>query len=217
MNKKKRVAIVDDHLLIAKAIASLVSQMDAYEVSIELSNGKEFMEWVQNAKYKPDIVLLDINMPLMNGYETAIWTKANFPEINIIALSMINDEPSIINMIKAGASGYLLKDIHPTELKKALDTVLEKGVYYSEWVANKLIRSFTSDDLQAQVIVKLTTNEKQFLKMACTELGYKEIASQMNLSVRTIEGYRDQLFLKLGVKTRVGLVLFAIKSQLVNL
>jgi DNA-binding NarL/FixJ family response regulator len=211
---KKTVVIVDDHILVAKAIASLIDQMEKYEVLYEAENGLLFTEWVKKRKNMPDIVLLDINMPKMNGYETAAWLKSNHPEILVIALTMFNDEPSIINMIKAGVSGYLLKDIHPVELERALDFVIEKGFYYSEWVANRLIRTFTDDDTPGQLNAKLSEKERYFLTLVCSEMTYKEIAHEMKLSTRTVEGYRDQLFTKLDVKSRVGLVLYAIKTQL---
>jgi DNA-binding NarL/FixJ family response regulator len=211
---KKTIVIVDDHVLVAKAIASLIDQMERYEVVYEAENGLQFVEWLKKRKQMPDIVLLDINMPKMNGYETAAWLKGNRPEILAIALTMFNDEPSIINMIKAGVSGYLLKDIHPVELERALDFVVEKGFYYSEWVANRLVRSFTDDNSPGQLNAKLTDKERHFLNLVCSEMTYKEIAHEMGLSTRTVEGYRDHLFTKLNVKSRVGLVLYAIKTQL---
>jgi DNA-binding NarL/FixJ family response regulator len=211
---KKTVVIVDDHILVAKAIASLIDQMEKYEVLYEAENGLLFVEWLKKRKSMPDIVLLDINMPKMNGYETATWLKNNHPEILVIALTMFNDEPSIINMIKAGVSGYLLKDIHPVELEKALDFVIEKGFYYSEWVANRLIKTITDDGTPGQLNTKLSDKERHFLILACSEMTYKEIAHEMKLSTRTVEGYRDQLFTKLNVKSRVGLVLYAIKAQM---
>jgi two-component system, NarL family, invasion response regulator UvrY len=211
---KKTIVIVDDHVLVAKAIASLIDQMEKYEVLFEAENGLLFVEWLKKRKHMPDIVLLDINMPKMNGYETATWLKNNHPEILVIALTMFNDEPSIINMIKAGVSGYLLKDIHPVELEKALDFVIEKGFYYSEWVANRLIKTITDDGTPGQLSAKLTEKERHFLTLVCSEMTYKEIAHEMKLSTRTVEGYRDQLFTKLNVKSRVGLVLYAIKTQL---
>lgn len=214
---KKTVVIVDDHTLIAKAIGSLISQMDKYEMLHESDNGLSFIQWVKDRKKGPDIVLLDINMPKMNGYETAEWIRCNRPETAVIALTMINDEPSIINMIRAGASGYLLKDVHPIELEKALNCVLEKGYYYSDWVANTLVKSIAENTSSKHEEIKLTEKEKQFLALACTEMTYKEIASGMDLSTRTVEGYRDQLFAKLGARSRVGLVLYAIKTQLVKI
>jgi len=210
MNKRS-VAIADDHLLIAKAITSLVNAMPNYEMVHEAENGAELIEWLKNRKKGPDIILLDINMPKMNGYETAEWIKMNRPGIPTIALTMINDEQAIIKMIKAGAAGFLLKDIHPAELEKALDLVLEKGYYYTDSVANKLVRSITT---AAGEPVKLSEKELLFLKYCCSELTYKEIASAMGLSTRTVEGYRDQLFLKLNIKSRVGLVIYAIKNDI---
>jgi DNA-binding NarL/FixJ family response regulator len=211
---KKTVVIVDDHVLVAKAIASLIDQMDRYEVLFEAENGLLFVDWMKKRKTLPDIVLLDINMPKMNGYETAAWLKGNHPGVLAIALTMFNDEPSIINMIKAGVSGYLLKDIHPVELERALDFVVEKGFYYSEWVANRLVKTITDDNNPRQLNAKLTDKERHFLTLVCSEMTYKEIAHEMKLSTRTVEGYRDQLFVKLNVKSRVGLVLYAIKTQL---
>jgi DNA-binding NarL/FixJ family response regulator len=214
---KKTVVIIDDHLLVAKAIGSLIDQMQRYEILFEAENGLIFTDWIKKRKTAPDIVLLDINMPKMNGYETAIWLKNNHPGVLIMALTMLNDEPSIINMIKAGASGYLLKDVHPIELERALDTLVDKGVYYSEWVTSRLIKSLTKDESELNLNIKLNDKEKHFLQMASTELTYKEIAHVMGLSTRTIEGYRDQLFVKLNVKSRVGLVLYAIKTQMVKI
>jgi DNA-binding NarL/FixJ family response regulator len=213
---KKTVVIIDDHILVAKAIASLVEQMKKYEVLHVADNGKQFVSWMTGRKTAPDIVLLDINMPFMNGYETAAWIKKEIPNTGILALTMLNDEPSIINMIRAGASGYLLKDVHPAELEKALDMVLDRGFYYSDLVANKLIKAITEDEHPKEPSVKLNDRELQFLSYACTELTYKEIAREMDLSSRTVEGYRDQLFVKLNIKSRVGLALYAIKTGLVK-
>lgn len=214
---KKTVVIVDDHVLVANAIGSLIAVMPNYEVIHVAENGMDLIEWLGNRKKDPDIILLDINMPKLNGYETAEWVKANRPDIAIIALTMINDEKSIIKMIRAGASGYLLKDIHPVELEKALDLVLEKGYYYTDSVANKLVKSITTDENTKTEQVKLTEKEILFLKYSCTELTYKEIAHSMKLSTRTVEGYRDHLFLKLNIKSRVGLVLYAIRNNFFQL
>lgn len=213
---KKTVVIIDDHLLVAKAIASLIEQMHKYEVLYVADNGKQFVQWMKGRKTGPDIVLLDINMPYMNGYETAAWIKLHVPGTSILTLTMQNDEPSIINMIRAGASGYLLKDVHPTELEKALDMVLERGFYYSDLVANKLIKTFTEEETPKDTPPKLNDRELQFLTLACTEMTYKEIAREMGLSSRTVEGYRDQLFVKLNIKSRVGLAIYAIRMGVVG-
>ena len=155
-------------------------------------------------------------MPLMNGYETTLWLKNNYPEVKVVALSMYDDEQSVIRMIKNGARGYILKDTRPQDLHYALDSVLTKGFYYSDMVTGKFIHSM-KEDKETSIISKLKPTEIEFLKLAATELTYKEIAQKMHLSPRTIDGYRDQLFEKLGIKSRVGLVIFAIKHGIVKI
>ncbi len=217
------VALVDDHTLLRNGLANLVREHTDYAVSFEAHNGREFIKALK-PQFLPDIVLLDINMPGMDGYETALWIKENYPGIKVLALSMYDNEQAIIRMMKNGARGYILKDIDPVEFKQALDSVLKKGFYYSELVTGKLIHAVnnfddTDDPGQGgmRVLVKLTQRELQFLKLVCTELTYREIAEKMFLSPRTIDGYRDDLFEKLGVKTRVGLVMYAIKNGIVTL
>jgi DNA-binding NarL/FixJ family response regulator len=182
-----------------------------YEVLYEAEHGKALVEKFKQAKNIPDIVLLDIAMPVMDGMETAKWIKENHPEVLILTLSMQDDEQSLIKMIKAGAKGYLLKNVHPAELEKALDTLVAKGFYYPDWATNKIFLSIADEQTHPQGIV-LTDREKEFLTHCCSELTYKEIGEKMFCSNRTVEGYRDSLFEKLGLKTRVGLVMYAIKS-----
>jgi two-component system invasion response regulator UvrY len=216
---KTSVALVDDHTLLRKGLANLVRNYSDYAVLFEADNGKEFIKELK-LQSLPDIVLLDINMPNMDGYETALWIKHNYPEIRVLALSMYDNEQSIIRMMKNGAKGYILKDIDPIEFKMALDSVIKKGFYYSELVTGKLIHAVNAideGDNPIQTLVKLNQRELQFLKLVCTELTYREIAEQMFLSPRTIDGYRDDLFDKLKVKTRVGLVMYAIKNGIVTL
>jgi len=216
---KTSVALVDDHTLLRKGLANLVRNYSDYAVLFEADNGKEFIKELK-LESLPDIVLLDINMPTMDGYETALWIKHHYPEIRVLALSMYDNEQSIIRMMKNGAKGYILKDIDPVEFKMALDSVIKKGFYYSELVTGKLIHAVNAideGDHPLQTLVKLNQRELQFLKLVCTELTYREIAEQMFLSPRTIDGYRDDLFDKLKVKTRVGLVMYAIKNGIVTL
>ncbi|MBS1772867.1 MAG: response regulator transcription factor [Bacteroidetes bacterium] len=204
------VALVDDHILIAKAIAGIIDNFAKYEVLYEVENGKALIEKFKLPKNIPDIVLLDIAMPVMDGFETAKWIKENHPEVLVLALSMQDDEQSLIKMIKSGAKGYLLKNVHPTELEKALDTLVAKGFYYPDWVTNKIFLSIADEQHSTDIV--MTDREKEFLQHCCSELTYKEIGEKMFCSNRTVEGYRDSLFEKLGLKTRVGLVMYAIKS-----
>ncbi len=211
------IVLTDDHSLLRNGLASLVQSL-GHTVLFEADNGKDFIAKL-NAKSLPDIVLLDINMPEMDGYETAQWIKINHPEIKVLALSMYDNETSIIRMLKCGAKGYILKDSEPAELKAAIHALMNKGFYYSDLVSGKLMHAINKMDDDGdglKSLVPLNERETDFLKYACTEMTYKEIADKMFVSPRTIDGYRDALFEKLHVKTRVGLVMYAIKNGIVN-
>lgn len=215
----KKIALADDHVLLRKGLASLVQNL-GYEVVFEADNGNDLISRINdNRNSLPDLVLMDINMPEKDGYETAVWIKENHPEIKVLALSMYDDENAIIRMLKNGAKGYILKDSEPGELKTAMESVLNKGFYYSEMVTGRLMRSITDTDEQnaSKKMASLTDREVEFLKLACSEMTYKEIAAQMHLSPRTIDGYRDALFEKLDIKTRTGLAIYAIKKGLVKI
>lgn len=212
------VVLTDDHRLLRNGLASLLQSL-GHTVLFEADNGKDFIAKL-NEQVLPEIVLLDINMPEMDGYETAQWIKTNHPDIKVLALSMYDNETSIIRMLKCGAKGYILKDSEPAELKAAIDAIMNKGFYYSDLVSGKLmhaINKMDDDNGDLKNLVPLNDRETDFLKYSCTELTYKEIAEKMFVSPRTIDGYRDSLFEKLHVKTRVGLVMYAIKNGIVNI
>jgi two-component system, NarL family, invasion response regulator UvrY len=215
----KTVALIDDHVLLRNGLANLVESFGDYKVLFQADNGKQFIESLQKG-IVPDIVLIDINMPIMNGYETATWIRENKFKIIILALSMYDDENSIIKMFKAGAKGYILKDCDPSELKAALEALVTKGFYYNEMITGKLIHTINTLDekeIQSRLLAKLNEREITFLKLICSEYTYKEIAEKMFVSTRTVDGYRDALFEKLELKTRVGLVMFAIKNGIITL
>lgn len=206
------IVIVDDHLLIAKAISSMINQFKGYEVLYEVENGQELINKFQLEKNIPDIVLLDISMPVMDGFETAVWLKQNHPAVKVIVLTMQGDDASLVKMIRAGAISYLNKNVHPTELQKALDAVCEKGMYYPDWATSRILYALShNEDKQT---VKLSEREIEFLRYSCTEMTYSEIGEKMFCSGRTIESYRDSLFEKLHVKTRTALALYAVKIGL---
>lgn len=209
---KQRIAIVDDHLLIAKAITSIIEEFEGYEVLYEAENGAALLERLKAGKNIPDIVLLDISMPVMDGFETAKWLKENHPGVRVMALTMQADDESLVKMVRNGASGYLNKNVHPTELKKALDTISSRGMYYPEWATSKLLYALAHEEDMREENIKITEREQEFLGYACSELTYKEIGEKMFCSARTVESYRDSLFEKLGVKTRVALALYAVKA-----
>ncbi len=211
------IVLTDDHSLLRNGLAELVKSL-GHTVLFEADNGKDFVARL-NVKLLPDVVLMDINMPEMDGFETTQWLKQNHPGVKVLALSMYDNETSIIRMLKCGAKGYILKDSEPAELKAAIHALMEKGFYYSDLVSGKLmhaINKMDDDGDSLKSLVPLNDRETDFLKYTCSELTYKEIADKMFVSPRTIDGYRDALFEKLLVKTRVGLVMYAIKNGIVN-
>jgi len=209
--KKYTVAIVDDHSLFAQSLKGLIDSFEEYTVIYHAVNGQDLIDKLETISNKPDIILMDVNMPVMNGIETTYWLKKNMPNSKVLALSMDDDELLIIKMIKKGAKGYLLKDIHPNELLKALNELIEDGFYHTKQVSKILQKSLTSESKDAS---EISENEMTVLHLACSEKTYKEIAEEMHLSPKTIDGYRDSLFKKTGVKSRVGLVIYAIKKGL---
>jgi DNA-binding NarL/FixJ family response regulator len=215
--EKIKVALADDHVLLRNGLAGLVTKL-GYDVVFESNNGKDLVSKL-NKEDLPDIILMDINMPEMDGYDATLWIKNNYPLVNVLALSMYDDENAIIRMLKNGAKGYIMKDADPMELKKAIDDVITKGVHYSELVTGRLLHSIYQVDEPnngTKQMLNLNEREIEFLKLASTEMTYKEIADNMHLSPRTIDGYRDALFEKLNIRNRVGLVLFAIKHSIVQ-
>jgi DNA-binding NarL/FixJ family response regulator len=214
-HKKHTLAIVDDHLLFGSSLEKLINTFDQFKVQFKARNGVELQEKLANQKSVPEIILLDINMPVMNGFETVKWLTENYPEIKVLALSVEDNEKVILKMIRGGAKGYFLKDIHPDELREALLIVIDKGYYYSERVTSTMINALNPNN--TETTIKLKENELTFLQLACSEMTYKEVADVMNLSPKTIDGYRQELFNKLRIKNRVGLVIYALKNNLVEL
>jgi DNA-binding NarL/FixJ family response regulator len=219
MAETRYIAIVDDHVLFRKGLGSLIDHFPNYAVIISASHGRDFIGQL-NPDQLPHIVLLDIHMPEMDGYATAQWITQHHPEIKILALSTMDTEAAIIKMIKSGAKGYILKDCEPSELKLAFEEVLSRGYYYNEILTKKVlgaVNELTNSKNGLFSFIKLTDRELEFLKYTCTELTYKEIADRMFVSVRTVEGYRDALCVKLLLKSRVGLAMYAVRNNIVDL
>lgn len=214
-----KVALVDDHVVLRKGLANLISIL-GYTVHFECDNGKQLTSKL-NKQDLPDIILMDIDMPEMDGFEATLWMRKHYPSVHVLALSMYDDENAIILMLRNGAKGYISKGIEPTELRVAIDAVVKEGFYYSDTVTGALVNSIHhmddgDPDDDHKLLLRLSEREIEFLKFAGTEMSYKEIAERMYLSPRTIDGYRDRLFEKLNIKSRVGLVLFAIKNGIVR-
>lgn len=209
---KHTVAIADDHRLIAESLSYLINDSPEFRVILLANNGKLLLEALEKSGDLPDICILDINMPVLNGVETAREINNRFPDIKLLALSMNDDEASVIQMIRAGCRGYLLKDCTQAELHRALHEIFTKGFYYSDFVTGKLVHTIHKEEKAADPGIRLTDREMEFIRYAASEMTYKEIALTMKLSERTIDGYREALFEKLQVKSRVGLVLYAIRA-----
>jgi len=209
--KKTPVIIVDDHLLFSQALYGLINKFENFEVIEQLSNGQKVINYFNDNKPKPKIILMDVNMPILNGIEATKWLQKNHPKIKVLALTMNDDEPIIIDMLCAGACGYLLKDIHPDILLKALNQVIEKGVFYTDDITQTLIKS------KKHKPIELKERELIFLTLACTDMNYKHIADKMCLSYKTIDGYREAIFDKFNVSSRIGMVLYALKEKIVKL
>lgn len=214
--KKIKVIVTDDHVLMRNALSRLVAGMEGYQVLAEADNGKDLRDKIRQ-HLVPDIVLLDVNMPEMDGFETTQWLRKNYPYIKVLVLSMLSDEKTIIRMFRLGAKGYLLKNTDPEELKKALDAIVDKDVYLSEYVSGKLVSGLNKFGELDEKPVLLNEREKEFLRWTCTELAYKDIADKMNVSPRTVDDYRQSLFSKLKVHSRVGLVMYAIRNGVVDI
>ncbi|MBG44026.1 MAG: DNA-binding response regulator [Aequorivita sp.] len=203
------VVVVDDHFLLSQAIGGLVQGFRRFKVLYLCKNGSELLDKFDNKKNIPDLVLMDIKMPILNGIETTEILKKKFPSVKVLALSIEEDEYTILKMLRAGACGYLLKDTKKDILEEALIQVMKKGHYYTNTVSQILV-----DSLENEIDTDLKEKEIEFIKLACTDLSYKEISEAMCCSYKTVEGYRDSVHKKLKIKNRIGLVLFAIHHNL---
>ncbi len=219
MSDIKYIAIVDDHTLFRKGLSSLVNVFPNYKVLFDAATGKDFISQLKPHSL-PDIVLLDISMPEMDGYATCEWLKNNYPQIKVLALSTMDSDTAIIKMIKCGAKGYVLKDADLSELKLAFSELIRVGFFYNDIISRKVMHSIhqiVDDTSELNGFMKLTENELLFLKLACSEKTYQEIAGEMFKSEKTVDGYRAEVFRKLNVASRVGMVMYAIKNGIVTL
>ena len=213
-----KVALADDHVLLRNALASLIDKFENCKVTLQASNGKKLSAEISPSNM-PDVVLLDLNMPEMDGFATAIWLRDNYPSIQVLMLTMYDSELTLIRLLQAGVKGFLKKDIHPNELKYAIHSVMENGYYYSHNATGKLLNLFRNNSESASTWNKTMLSEIdiRFLQLSCSEMTYKEIAQEMKLNPRGVDNLRDNLFTKLDVKSRVGLAMYAIRHGLVTI
>lgn len=202
------IAIADDIPLLRTGLALILNAQHSCNVIIEAENGRDLLDKIESAATKPDICLLDISMPVMDGYETLISLRKSWPQIKVVILSVHYNEYTIIRTIREGACCCLPKEINISDLIKIILEINEHGFYNTQLVNQKIIATIRQDANRH----KFTLHHLAFLRLCCSDLTYKEIAAHMKLSPKTIDGYRDELFTKLDTKSRVGLVLFAIQA-----
>ncbi|SHJ78209.1 two component transcriptional regulator, LuxR family [Tangfeifania diversioriginum] len=217
-NQKIDLVITDDHKLFRKGLSSLLSDFEFIGNIYEASTGIELLELLQSVDSKPDIILLDLQMPEMDGIAANKELKKVFPDIKVIILTMEDDAQLILHLIRQGVNGYLMKDADPDELETAIKSVIEKDFYFSDNISQLIYRNLNKKRKKNSglFIHKFTPREIQTLELICREYTAAEIADELNLSVRTIEGYRSNLLDKSGAKNIAGLVVFALTNDLVN-
>jgi len=220
MSEALKLGVVDDHKLFRKGLITLIEMAyPNFEILFEADNGLDLQRKITK-KNLPEIIMMDVNMPGMDGFESVQWLKENHPDIKVLVVSMVEKEETIVKMLKLGVKGYLSKDVEPHELGEALRSIINRGFYYTDYLTGKLVMSIQSEGSgkeKAKVLHQMNDREKLFLELACSELTYHEIADKMFLSPKTIDGYRNALFEKLNVKSRVGLALYAVRHGLVPL
>ena len=216
-----RIALTDDQILFRQALATLISTTEGFELVMEADNGIVCLEKLSNMAELPDIILLDMEMPGMDGIELNEVLHKKFPGIKVIVVSVHANERLIARMIEAGASGYLIKNCDKEELLAAIHSVMSTGHYINTQVIkaiqhmagkkNKRLKNISHIDIE------LSEREKEILSLICKENSNAEIAEKLFISIRTVEGHRNNLLMKTGCKNTAGLVVFALKNQLVDL
>jgi two-component system, NarL family, invasion response regulator UvrY len=208
------IAIIEDHNIVRKGIIEIIQNLGNFNFVIESDNGKDFIDKYKQAKIQPEICIIDIRMPEMDGFQLVQYIKGNFPNLKTLVLTTYDEEYYLIKMIKLGVNGYLLKNCHPEELKKALIAISENSYYYNNIFSKKLKEMVVTNFIK---LPNITDNEKSFLKICGEDLTYSQIAEKLNKSQRSVEGYRDSLFRKFEVNNRASLVLLAVKMGIIKL
>ncbi len=217
---KIKLALVDDHTLFRQGLATMLRLVHDFDLVLEAANGQEFIDKLP--RRMPDVVLLDLQMPVMDGPATADYLRENYPLIKIIVLTMHDEDRMVLHLLEKGVSGYLLKDADTAEVEKAVRKVLDEGVYLTEFVSRAMHRKMTNKT----TIVKpptlynskvvLSEREKEVLKLICEGLSTAEVSEKIFLSPRTVEGHRLRILEKTGTKNTAGMVAYAFKNDMVE-
>jgi len=212
---KYRVMLVDDHKLFRKGLRMLIDTLNHFEVAGEASDGVEFLNLLN--QNKPDIVMLDIAMPEMDGIEAARQALMKYPDLKIITLSMFGEQDYYFKMVDAGVKGFLLKNSDFTEVKMALETVAEGGNYFSRELLMNLVNSLKNAPEEMTPDSPLSDREKEIILLICKGMSTQEIADSLCLSKRTVDSHRANILLKTGCRNTASLVVYAIKEKLVEM
>jgi DNA-binding NarL/FixJ family response regulator len=223
MTNKIKIAVIDDQRLFREGLSALLKNVEDFELLAEPENGKEFLEIVKTLPGIPDVVLVDMNMPEMNGVELTDILQREYPDMKIIILTVYNQERFINKMVESGVSGYLLKNCDIEDVILAIRAAHRTGFYFNDAVVKALRNShkYKSSEIRnlSNVHIDLTDREKEILQLICKELTNTEIAEQLHISARTVDGHRNNLLSKTGCRNTAGLVLFAVTNgihKLVN-
>lgn len=210
------LAIIDDHVIFCDSLANLINDFEGFNVCWCANDGNAAIKLLLQDKQQPDIILLDIIMPGMDGIDLAKWLFENKKDIKVLALTMEEDDNSVLQMLQYGAKGYLLKSIGSEELLIALKQVVKYGYYYTPIITGNIHRQIETKNATTNVPL-LTDREKELLDYLCTDMSYAEIAKKMFLGESTVDTYRARLFEKFDVKNRIGLILKALNFRLIKL
>ena len=215
--KNIKIVLADDEELFRKGIYFLLQREPNIEIIFEAANGNQLMDFLKNNSKHPDIILMDLKMPLLNGVEATKLITQQFPDIKIIALTSYNTKSFIVNMIEIGASSFLVKNSTPQEMILTINEVINKGFYYNESVI-KVLTEVNSSSSRKSIFFKqeeLTTREREVLELICNQLSTAEIAEKLFISPRTVETHRTTLLIKTGSQNLAGLVVYAIQNKIV--
>jgi two-component system, NarL family, invasion response regulator UvrY len=214
---KKRIVLVDDHVIVRNGLKELIEKLGPYEVTQQFDNGKELLDAMPLLP-EPDLVLLDISMPGISGDKVMEWWKQEKIQIPVLILTLNQEEDKVINLFRLGIRGYLPKNCTADTLKKAITSIFDQGYYHNEYLSYSLQTTEVASKKteQQHILEQLTEREKEFLNYVCheKEYTYGQIADLMHVQPRTVDGYREAIFEKFGIKSKTGLVLFILRHQL---
>ncbi|HTB31271.1 MAG TPA: response regulator transcription factor [Bacteroidia bacterium] len=217
MEAMKNIILLDDHIIIRNGLKELIEKLGPFRISCQFDNGQEFLD-VITQKPETDLIIMDINMPGMNGDEVVEKLFEKRVKIPVLVLTVSQDESLVIKLFRLGVRGYLKKNCKAEELKNALNEIFDTGYYHNEFLTFSLQTNLSEKEKNTQEIIlsKLSVREREFLKLVCNEkeYTYEQIADLMGIHTKTVQGFRESIFDKFGIKSKTGLVLFVLRHKL---